>query len=129
MTNIVLFVYIKNKEYSGVNTYMEAKEFQKKVLRTTNPLSDKDERIKNYCFGLGGETGELLDLFKKYFYHGHKLNEEKIKHELGDILWYVANLANELDYKLEDIMEMNIDKLNKRYPNGFSKKDSINRKN
>jgi NTP pyrophosphatase (non-canonical NTP hydrolase) len=122
--------YIKGKnEYlTGVYSYMEVREFQKKVLRTTNPLSDKNERIKNYCFGLGGEAGELLDLFKKYFYHGHKLNEEKIKYELGDILWYVANISNELDYDLEEIMDMNIDKLNKRYPNGFSEKDSINRK-
>jgi NTP pyrophosphatase (non-canonical NTP hydrolase) len=107
---------------------MDVNEYQKQVKRTVNPLSDKDERLKNFCFGLGGESGELLDLFKKYFYHGHKLDKERIKYEIGDILWYIANIANELDYDLGDIMKMNIDKLKERYPNGFSQKDSINRK-
>lgn len=107
---------------------MTIQEYQQAVKRTVNQgVKGKDERIKNFCFGLGGETGELLDLFKKHFYHGHKLNENKVKNEMGDVLWYIANIANEYNFSLTEIMEININKLRKRYPNGFSEEESINR--
>ena len=102
-------------------------EYQKEVTRTVNNSLDKDERLKNYCFGLGGETGELLDLFKKYFYHGHVYDKNSIKKELGDICWYLVNIANECNFDFEEILKLNIDKLKKRYPDGFSHQDSINR--
>lgn len=107
---------------------MNAKEYQKQAKRTVNSSLNKEELIKNFCLGLGGESGEILDLFKKNLFHGHELDETKIKHELGDVLWYVVNIASVLGFDIEDIMEMNIDKLQKRYPDGFRQEDSINRK-
>lgn len=106
---------------------MNIKKYQEAVLRTVNNKLDDKEKIKNFCFGLGGETGEVLDLFKKHLYHGHELNIEKLKYELGDILWYIANISNIYDINLEDIFIMNIEKLNKRYPKGFDKERSRNR--
>ncbi len=106
---------------------MTIQQYQEEVKRTVNNSLTKEEKIKNFCFGLGGETGELLDLFKKHFYHGHTFDEIAIKKEIGDILWYVSNIANEYNFKLDEIMELNIEKLKQRYPNGFSKSNSINR--
>ena len=108
---------------------MTIKQYQKEVLRTVNQSIENDEeKLKNFSLGLGGETGELLDLFKKYFYHGHKYDKNKIKKEMGDIMWYLCNIANIFKFDMEEIMELNINKLRKRYPEGFTEEESINRK-
>lgn len=80
--------------------------------------------IMNYCMGLCGETGEFVDLIKKALFHGHPLDDEKAKKELGDVLHYLAGLCTMLGYSLEQVATLNIDKLNQRYPKGFSEKDS-----
>ena len=79
--------------------------------------------------GLCGEAGEAIDLVKKHLAQGHVLDKERLAKELGDIAWYLAETAHVLGYSLEEILQMNIDKLQKRYPNGFSVEQSINRKN
>lgn len=113
---------MKNKEI------MEMNEYQYLAGRTRNNELDKNKELSNYSMGLAGETGEVVDLLKKIVFHGHKMDLEKLKDELGDVLWYVANLATTLDLNLEDIAEFNIEKLQKRYPRGFSEEKSINRK-
>lgn len=77
--------------------------------------------------GLSGESGEVTDHIKKVAFQGHDLDKEEIAKELGDVLWYVARTADSIGYKLEDIAEMNVKKLRKRYPNGFSEEASRNR--
>jgi NTP pyrophosphatase (non-canonical NTP hydrolase) len=77
--------------------------------------------------GISGEAGELTDYMKKILYHGHVPEDELIKKEIGDVLWYLAAMASVLGMSLHDIAEMNIEKLKKRYPNGFSEEDSVNR--
>ncbi|MEI7479827.1 MAG: nucleoside triphosphate pyrophosphohydrolase family protein, partial [Actinomycetes bacterium] len=77
--------------------------------------------------GLAGETGELIDLLKKWIGHGHELNLNEVEKELGDILWYVAEIATTLDLRLYEIAEKNEDKLKERYPEGFSVEDSVKR--
>ena len=79
------------------------------------------------CLGLAGESGELLDLFKKWIFHGKPLDEEHAKKELGDVLWYVAEIAHSMGWDLDEIMAMNIDKLRARYPEGFSTEMSNHR--
>lgn len=79
------------------------------------------------CLGLAGESGELLDLFKKWIFHSKPLDEEHAKKELGDVLWYVAEIAYSLGWNLDEIMAMNIDKLKARYPEGFSAERSNHR--
>jgi NTP pyrophosphatase (non-canonical NTP hydrolase) len=81
----------------------------------------------NGVMGLNGEAGEVIDMVKKFIYHGHKLNIDEIKKELGDVMWYVAMCCNALNISLDDVMQGNIDKLKKRYPDGFSEQASINR--
>jgi NTP pyrophosphatase (non-canonical NTP hydrolase) len=113
---------------------MDFKEYQELAERTM-PKKVKgkyeiyyDEKaIINYCFGLAGESGEFIDLVKKEMFHGHPENEIKKKKELGDILHYVTGLCTMYGWRLEDVARLNVEKLKERYPEGFSKEDSLNR--
>ncbi len=106
---------------------MTINEYQTFALRTLNPeLSEKDVLI-NGVMGLCGESGEAIDLVKKHLAQGHPLEAEKLAKELGDIAWYLAETAHAIGYSLEDILQMNIDKLAARYPEGFSSDRSMNR--
>ncbi len=94
---------------------------------TLNPaLSPKDVLI-NSVMGLCGESGEAIDLVKKHLHQGHALDKEKLAKELGDVAWYLAEAATALDLTLEEILQGNIEKLKKRFPQGFSAEDSIHR--
>ena len=107
---------------------MTVNEYQKLAMTTLNPeLSQKDVLI-NSVMGLCGESGEAIDIVKKWLAHGHALDKEHLKKELGDIAWYLAEAATALDMSLEEIFRANIDKLKKRYPEGFTSADSINRR-
>jgi len=81
----------------------------------------------NGALGLNGEAGEVADMVKKYVFHGHKLNLDDLIKEIGDVCWYLALTCHSLDISLEDVMSKNIEKLKKRYPEGFSSEASINR--
>ena len=106
---------------------MEMNEYQGLAQRTANTDLDKGQRLANGALGLAGEAGEAADLIKKHLYHGHGLNTEKLKSELGDILWYVATLSRTLGLDLDEIATQNVAKLRARYPEGFSSEHSINR--
>lgn len=107
---------------------MKINEYQELAKRTMNKdLSEKDMLI-NGVMGLCGESGEAIDIVKKHIAHNHKLDKEHLAKELGDIAWYLAETATALGYSLEDIFKMNIEKLKKRYPDGFDSEKSINRK-
>ena len=81
------------------------------------------------AIGMCGEAGEVSELVKKYAYHGHTIDTEHLARELGDVLWYVSYMAHLFGYSLGKIMEMNQDKLAKRYPDGkFDEERSRNRK-
>ena len=106
---------------------MTINEYQQLAMTTLNPeLSEKDVLI-NGVMGLCGESGEAIDLVKKWLAQGHELDREKLAKELGDICWYLAETATAIGYDLEDIMAANIEKLKKRYPQGFEAQRSINR--
>ena len=106
---------------------MTINEYQKLAMTTLNPeLSQKDVLI-NGVMGLCGESGEAIDIVKKWLAQGHELDKEKLAKELGDICWYLAETATALDLSLEDIMASNIEKLRKRYPQGFDANRSVNR--
>ena len=107
---------------------MTINEYQKLAMTTLNPqLSEKDVLI-NGVMGLCGESGEAIDIVKKWLAQGHELDKEKLAKELGDIAWYLAETATALDIPLEDIFRGNIEKLARRYPEGFSSERSIDRK-
>ncbi|MFO0203276.1 MAG: nucleoside triphosphate pyrophosphohydrolase family protein, partial [Alphaproteobacteria bacterium] len=77
--------------------------------------------------GLPEEVGEVLGSIKKAEFHGHTTSSESIKKELGDVLWYVACIAHWYGYTLSDVATENIEKLRRRYPDGFSVQRSVNR--
>ena len=106
---------------------MEVNEYQKKALRTLNPKLDHKDVLINGVMGLCGESGEVIDIVKKHLAQGHELDKEKLAKELGDVAWYLAETASAIGYDLEEIFQMNLDKLTKRYPNGFEENKSINR--
>ena len=107
---------------------MTVNEYQKLAMTTLNPELSKKDVLINSVMGLCGESGEAIDIVKKWLAHGHELDREHLKKELGDIAWYLAEAATALDMDLEEILQANIDKLKKRYPQGFSTADSINRR-
>ena len=103
------------------------------ALKTLNKdVFEQKDLILNASLGLSGEVGEVNDIIKKYMYHGHKLDDdtkEKIILELGDVCWYVALMAWAIDKtKFEDVLNKNIEKLEKRYHGEFSTEKSVNRK-
>lgn len=106
---------------------MTVNEYQKLAMTTLNPALSKKDVLINGVMGLCGESGEAIDIVKKHLAQGHALDKEKLAKELGDIAWYLAETATALDLNLEDIFEANIEKLRKRYPEGFDSQRSINR--
>lgn len=107
---------------------MTINDYQKAALRTANKgkLSDT-ELLTNGVLGLSGESGECADIVKKHLFQGHELDAEKLANELGDVAWYLALASYAIGYNLEAILQMNVDKLRKRYPDGFSEERSIHR--
>lgn len=79
------------------------------------------------CLGLSGEIGEFNDMMKKVIFHEADYDEEHAKKELGDICWYVAMMCESFGWTLDDILQMNVDKLKQRYPDGFDVKRANNR--
>ena len=108
---------------------MEANEYQKKAMRTRNPKLSEKELLINSVMGLCGESGEVIDLVKKHIFHGHELDRENLIKELGDVLWYCAEVSEALGTTLDEVMVKNIEKLKKRYPEGFDQERSIHREN
>ena len=98
---------------------MTPNEYQKEALRTVPTGIGKVNQLLNGIMGLAGESGEAVDLVKKFYFHGHALDKAHLAKELGDVAWYLAVTAHAIGYDLETILQMNVDKLRKRYPDGF----------
>ena len=106
---------------------MTVNEYQKRAMQTLNPALTPRDVLMDSALGLCGESGEVADLLKKHLMQGHPFNREKFARELGDVAWYLAEAATALDMDLETILQMNLDKLKKRYPEGFDVEKSIHR--
>ena len=115
---------------------MTGKEYQQMAMRTndrkatsrllgevkTAAVMDRQMDIGgilNGCLGLSGEAGEFNDMVKKWIFHERPLDSGHAKKELGDVLWYAALICASFGWDLDEIMRMNIDKLQARYPEGF----------
>ena len=89
------------------------------------------ERLTTAGVGLAAESGEFLEIVKKMVFQGKPWNDDNREHliiELGDIMWYVAQATQALGVDFEEVLEMNVKKLEKRYPGGsFSIHKSENR--
>ena len=107
---------------------MTINEYQKLAMTTLNPALSKRDVLINGVMGLCGEAGEAIDLVKKHLAQGHELDRERLIGELGDIAWYLAEVATVLEVDLETVLSRNIEKLKARYPEGFDTARSVNRK-
>ena len=106
---------------------MTINEYQVLAMTTLNPRLSRKDVLINGVMGLCGESGEAIDIVKKWLAQGHELDREKLAKELGDIAWYLAETAWALDLSLETIFQGNLEKLRKRYPEGFDSERSVNR--
>lgn len=104
-------------------------QFQNDCLRTTNRNLNWEQTVTNCIFGAMGETAEISEHFKKHWFHGHNLDTEKIKLEIGDALFYLAWLADTMGFDFDEVGQAVISKLSKRYNGGFTTDQSLNRKN
>ena len=119
---------------------MTGSEYQQYAMRTNDGKATErleafvsDGRVDiggilNGCLGLAGESGEFLDMIKKWIFHGKPLDEKHAKKEAGDVCWYIAMICHSFGWNLDEIMRMNVDKLKARYPEGFSTELSNHRK-
>ena len=108
------------------DTFMDRlAEFQDGDMKWTEP-----QRLLTGGIGICSEGGELLDLVKKLLFQGKKPTpelREKIKLELGDVMWYVQQVLIWGGWSLNEILAENTKKLSGRYPEGFSVDKSENR--
>lgn len=106
---------------------MTGSEYQALAERTINKNLHHMHMEYHALHGMVGEIGELHSLYQKV-YQGHGFDEEHAKKELGDLLWFIAEFCTANVWSLDDIMQMNIDKLKARFPEGFDEEHSLHRK-
>lgn len=106
---------------------MTLADYQREVMRAAAPSAPGVDRLAVFALGVAGEAGEVADIIKKVLGHGHPLRPEALEKELGDVLWYVAALAEALGLSLESVAAANVAKLRARYPDGFNSERSLYR--
>lgn len=89
-------------------------EYQRLAERTSRHGTGA-RRLVACALGVSGEAGEVSEHVKKHIFHGHPLNRAALLTEMGDVLWYLADLASALGVSLDDVAQGNIDKLRVRY--------------
>ena len=92
-----------------------------------NSLTPEKCDMLHMAVGTSTEANELLDAFKKHVIYGKELDVVNVREELGDLLFYMQGIANILDIDMLDILKENIDKLEVRYPDGYTDKNAIAR--
>ena len=105
---------------------MTGNEYQKLALQTAD-TSDRWTLFVNGVLRISEEAGEVTDMYKEMKFQGHNYVTGDFIREVGDVLWYAAVILYALGFTMEDAMKMNIEKLQERYPEGFSIERSINR--
>lgn len=107
---------------------MRGNQYQDLASRTINQKLSDQELELHALHGMVGEIGEIHSIYQKT-YQGHDIAEqhEHLQKEVGDLLWFVAEYCTACGWWIEDIMQMNIDKLRARYPDGFDAEHSLHR--
>ena len=106
---------------------MELNDYQALAQRTSNRALEMKGHLLNGVLGLAGEAGECADLVKKHCYQDARPIRDALIDELGDVLWYVAETSEALGVSLEEVAARNVEKLKKRYPEGFEAERSLHR--
>lgn len=110
---------MNNKAYQDWAITKDRPTYQDVVERL---LTDDAGRLIHAAMGISGEAGELIDAVKKHIMYGKALDVDNIKEELGDSLWYMALMLDLIGSSFEEVMALNHDKLEKRFPGGFTEK-------
>ncbi len=121
----------KHRDYTRITRHkdvrrkktMTIKEFQRVSTRTLNKELSLKDQTAHMMLGAITECGELGDIFKKHLWTGFELDLEEVKNECVDVLFYISNLMSLYNIKLEDVLEGNVKKLRKRFPNGYNDLD------
>lgn len=106
---------------------LSLKQYQELAARTAGAGKKGERRQIIAALGLAGEAGEFANLVKKMTAHGHPITAAELADELGDVLWYLSEAVTACGLDLAAVAQMNVDKLRRRYPEGFSPERSINR--
>lgn len=101
-------------------------EYQRLAARTIAEDWTVEQKLHHALHGLASEVGEIHGIFQKNL-QGHVFTRSDLQKEIGDALWFIAELCTVYDFKLSDVAQMNVDKLKKRYPDGFSAARSVYR--
>jgi NTP pyrophosphatase (non-canonical NTP hydrolase) len=123
--------YVEFVDATTSNPSKQYSEFLKR-LHTLEVEGFPTERLLTAAVGMSAEAGEFTEIVKKIIFQGKPVNQENLFHlkrELGDIMWYVSQACLGLDISIEEVIQMNFEKLSARYPEGaFSIERSENRK-
>lgn len=106
---------------------MEFKEYQEKAARTLAQLENPLMNELHMVMGLATESAEIVDVYKKHIAYGKELDDVNLQEEIGDIMWYIANLISMKNWNMSRILSTNIDKLSARYPEKFTEENAITR--
>jgi NTP pyrophosphatase (non-canonical NTP hydrolase) len=101
--------------------------YQEQAQRTARTDMSFRDRLAVAALGLVGEAAEVSEKVKKHLGHGHELDTLAMLEELGDVLWYIAELTSLLGSEMGVVAGMNVAKLRARYPDGFSEEASRER--
>lgn len=103
-------------------------KYQACAARTMNKDLPIEQTVLHALHGMSAEIGELHSIYQKA-YQGHDVDATHLKKELGDLLWFIAEYCTAYKWTMDEIAQMNIDKLLARYPDGFEAENSLHRKN
>ena len=118
---------MQGKEYVALAMRTNDGKCSDRLLNKINHGEVDAGGILNGCLGLAGETGETLDMIKKWVFHEKDLDLDHLEKEIGDVMWYVAMICYSFGFDLDEILQKNVDKLKARYPEGFDTVRSNNR--
>ena len=105
---------------------MTLNEYQRLASRTIPETMSKEDMKNHALHGLSAEVGEIHGLYQKV-YQGHSIDRAHLAKEIGDVLWFVAELCTAIEVELDEVADGNILKLLARYPNGFEDERSLHR--
>ena len=114
---------------------MDSKTYSARADRTVSDAHDsgmvvkagRDLKLLHASLGMETESGEVADIMKRHLFYGTDIDPIHVKEEIGDLLWYVSLALDAIDSSFDEVMEMNIRKLEIRYPEKFTPEDAVSR--
>ena len=115
---------MNQKTYIEKSSRTDLNDYSPIVERIANPETAK---MIHYLLGIGSESGELQNALKRWVAYERPLDKTNVKEELGDVLWYMARICDMFGWTFEEVMALNIKKLETRFPDKFTTENAVNR--